>query len=159
MPTLYHTDTSYYSQIVRLVLEEEGVQYKSRHFDIHSSMEQLNSWYLNINPNGVVPTLIYQGKPIVESRDISLFVVEEISNEGRLLLKQTKVRRILQMFFKSTSVLIQKKKDPGQTVILMFFLACALPDPDTRNTRNTRNTMIFVLLNSHAFLSLRNTRS
>ena len=124
MPTLYHTDTSYYSQIVRLVLEEEGVQYKSRHFDINygSSMEHLNSWYLNINPNGVVPTLIYQGKPIVESRDISLFVVEEISNEGRLLLKQTKVRRILQIFFKSTSVLIQKK-NPGQTVILMFFLA------------------------------------
>ena len=111
MPTLYHTDTSYYSQIVRLVLEEEGVQYKSRHFDFiyNSSMEQLNSWYLNINPNGVVPTLIYQGKSIVESRDISLFVVEEISNEGRLLLKQTKVRRILQIFFKSTSVLIQKK--------------------------------------------------
>ena len=119
MPTLYHTDTSYYSQIVRLVLEEEGIQYKSRHFDIHSSMEQLNSWYLNINPNGVVPTLIYQGKPIVESRDISLFVVEEISNEGRLLLKQTKVRRILQIFFISKSV--YKKKDPGQTVILMFF--------------------------------------
>ena len=97
MPTLYHTDTSYYSQIVRLVLEEEGVQYKSRHFDINygSSMEHLNSWYLNINPNGVVPTLIYQGKPIVESRDISLFVVEEISNEGRLLLKNTKVGMIL----------------------------------------------------------------
>ena len=112
MPTLYHTDTSYYSQIVRLVLEEEGVQYKSRHFDFiyNSSMEQLNSWYLNINQNGVVPTLIYQGKPIVESKDISLFVVEEISNEGRLLLKQTKVRRILQIFFKSTSVLIQKKR-------------------------------------------------
>ena len=109
MPTLYHTDTSYYSQIVRLVLEEEGIQYKSRHFDIHSSMEQLNSWYLNINPNGVVPTLIYQGKPIVESRDISLFVVEEISNEGRLLLKQTKVRRILQIFFKSTSYFTKKK--------------------------------------------------
>ena len=95
MPTLYHTDTSYYSQIVRLVLEEEGVQYKSRHFDIHSSMEQLNSWYLNINPNGNVPTLIYQGKPIVESKDISLFVVKEISNEGRLLLKHTKVGMIL----------------------------------------------------------------
>ena len=58
-------------------------------------MEQLNSWYLNINPNGVVPTLIYQGKPIVESRDISLFAVKEISDEGRLLLKHTKVGMIL----------------------------------------------------------------
>ena len=106
MPTLYHTDTSYYSQIVRLVLEEEGIQYKSRHFDIHSSMVLqlwLNSWYLKINPNGVVPTLIYQGKSIVESRDISLFVVKEISDEGRLLLKHTKVRMIL-IFFELKSI-------------------------------------------------------
>ena len=102
IPTLYHTDTSYYSQIVRLVLEEEGIQYKSRHFDIYLSMH-LNSWYLNINPNGVVPTLIYQGQPIVESKDISLFVVKEISNEGRLLLKHTKVRMML-IFFKVKSI-------------------------------------------------------
>ena len=119
MPTLYHTDTSYYSQIVRLVLEEEGVQYKSRHFDIHSSMEQLNSWYLNINPNGNVPTLIYQGKPIVESRDISLFVVKEISNEGRLLLKNTKVGIILIFFTPARTLFISRLK--SRVLKLPFF--------------------------------------
>ena len=31
-PVVYHTDMSYYSQIVRLVLEEEGVHYISRGF-------------------------------------------------------------------------------------------------------------------------------
>ena len=91
VPTLYHTDASYYSQIVRLVLEEEGVKYKSRNLDIHRSMEQLNSWYMNVNPGGVVPTLIYRGKVVIESRDISFFVVEEISNENRLLLKNNTV--------------------------------------------------------------------
>ena len=38
IPTLYHTDSSYYSQLVRLVLEEEGIQYKSRNVDIHSKV-------------------------------------------------------------------------------------------------------------------------
>merc|ERR1712088_1029995 len=49
-PTLYHTDTSYYSQVVRLVLEEECIDYVSRHLDIHGSMEQLEPWYLRIQP-------------------------------------------------------------------------------------------------------------
>ena len=120
MPTLYHTDTSYYSQIVRLVLEEEGVQYKSRHFDIHSSMEQLNSWYLNINPNGNVPTLIYQGKPIVESKDISLFVVKEISNEGRLLLKNTKVGIILIFFTPARTLFISRLKSRVLKITIFY---------------------------------------
>ena len=92
-PTLYHTDTSYYSQVqqfhfveidesrvqvVRLVLEEECIDYVSRHLDIHGSMEQLEPWYLRINPAGVVPTLVYRGKSIAESKDVSLFIIEEV---------------------------------------------------------------------------------
>ena len=59
-PTLYHYDKSYYSQIVRLVLDEEGVVYKSRFMDIHGAKEQISSWYMKINPNAVVPTLIHR---------------------------------------------------------------------------------------------------
>ena len=92
-PTLYHTDTSYYSQVqqfhfverdesrvqvVRLVFEEECIDYVSRHLDIHGSMEQLEPWYLRINPAGVVPTLVYRGKSIAESKDVSLFIIEEV---------------------------------------------------------------------------------
>ena len=60
VPTLYHTDMSYYSQVVRLVLEEEGVNYRSRGFDIHTEQEQMTEWYIKINPNAVVPTLMYR---------------------------------------------------------------------------------------------------
>ena len=91
VPTLYHTDASYYSQLVRLVLEEEGVQYKSREVNIHSQLEQMEPWYININPSAVVPTLIYKGQSVVESKDIALFVVQEISNQGLLLPEKVSV--------------------------------------------------------------------
>ena len=41
-------------------------------------MEQLEPWYLRINPAGVVPTLVYRGKSIAESKDVSLFIIEEV---------------------------------------------------------------------------------
>ena len=66
------------SKVVRLVLEEEGIDYVSRHLDIHGSMEQLEPWYLHINPAGVVPTLVYRGRSVTESKDVSLFIVEEV---------------------------------------------------------------------------------
>ena len=59
-PTLYHFEKSYYSQIVRLVMDEEGVEYKSRAMDIHKDKEQISSWYMRINPNAVVPTLMHR---------------------------------------------------------------------------------------------------
>ena len=76
----YLTDIveSHVSKVVRLVLEEECIDYVSRHLDIHGSMEQLEPWYLRINPTGVVPTLVYRGRSVVESKDISLFIVEEV---------------------------------------------------------------------------------
>ena len=60
------------------MLEEECIDYVSRHLDIHGSMEQLEPWYLCINPAGVVPTLVYRGCAVVESKDVSLFIVEEV---------------------------------------------------------------------------------
>ena len=59
-PTLYHFEKSYCSQIVRLVLEEDAVVYKSRAMDIHGAKEQISPWYMKINPNAVVPTLIHR---------------------------------------------------------------------------------------------------
>ena len=95
IPTLYHSETSYYSQLVRLVLEEEGIQYKSRAVDIHSHFEQMEPWYININPSAVVPTLIYKGQSVVESKDIALFVVQEISNQCLLLPRTVSVANFI----------------------------------------------------------------
>ena len=86
LPTLYHAEPSYYSQVVRLAMEEEGVNYISRETDIHSKQEQTSDWYLKMNPAGVVPTLLWAGKPVCESKDISIFAVDNLShNENGLL--------------------------------------------------------------------------
>ena len=86
LPTLYHYEPSYYSQVVRLAMEEEGVNYISRETDIHSKQEQTSDWYLKMNPAGVVPTLLWAGKPVCESKDISIFAVDNLSqNENGLL--------------------------------------------------------------------------
>ena len=86
LPTLYHYGPSYYSQVVRLTMEEEGVNYISRETDIHNKQEQSTDWYLHINPAGVVPTLLWAGRPVCESRDIAVFVVDTLSKSEHGLL-------------------------------------------------------------------------
>jgi len=97
VPTLYHAEPSYFSQVARLVLEEEGIEYRSRGVDIHSAMEQMEAWYLRISPAGLVPTLVYKGKPLVESRDIAMFAVEKISSLSRLLPKGEERQQVLDL--------------------------------------------------------------
>ncbi|RLL50531.1 glutathione S-transferase family protein [Mariprofundus sp. EBB-1] len=55
--TLYHHPLSVCSMKARLALEEKGVAWTSREIDIVHTQEQLEPWYLNLNPKGVVPTL------------------------------------------------------------------------------------------------------
>ena len=53
---LYNTPHSTCSQKVRLALWEKGIAFEERHVD-HKNREHLSDWYLELNPNGVVPTL------------------------------------------------------------------------------------------------------
>jgi glutathione S-transferase len=55
--TLYHYPLSYSSQIVRLVLAEKRIPYKSVIVDIGPAHENYEPWYMRLNPRGVVPTL------------------------------------------------------------------------------------------------------
>lgn len=43
IPTLYHADASYYSQIARLALQEKKVEYKSRHVTLVEKKENVRS--------------------------------------------------------------------------------------------------------------------
>jgi glutathione S-transferase len=40
VPTLYHSEGSYYSQIARLALVEKGAPWKSRLMELHGALEQ-----------------------------------------------------------------------------------------------------------------------
>ena len=68
------------------MLEEEEVTYVSREVDIVTKEEQRSEWYLKMNQAGVVPTLVWRSEPVSESRDISIFVVDNVSTrKGGLL--------------------------------------------------------------------------
>jgi glutathione S-transferase len=58
--SLYHSPISTCSQKVRLALAEKGLDYDSRIIEL-ARQEHLEAWYLAINPNGVVPSLVHNG--------------------------------------------------------------------------------------------------
>ena len=61
---LYHAAHSTCSQKVQLVLHEKGLPFEDIRIDL-SKKEQLKREYLAINANGVVPTLVEDGTPII----------------------------------------------------------------------------------------------
>lgn len=75
---LYHGLASTCSKKVRLALYEKGVAFESRLLDL-SKQEQKAPEYLALNPNGIVPTLVHEGRPIVESSVILEYVEDAFS--------------------------------------------------------------------------------
>ncbi len=73
MLALYHGGTSVASAKVRLALAEKGVAFESRLLDLRRG-EQKRDDYLALNPAGVVPTLVHDGRIIVESSIIMEYV-------------------------------------------------------------------------------------
>ena len=66
MIELYTHPMSPCAQKVRLVLAEKQLDWLARPIDLPAK-ENLEPWYLKLNPLGVVPTLVHDGKPVVES--------------------------------------------------------------------------------------------
>jgi len=75
--TLYHSPISTCSQKVRLALAEKNLDYDSRIVEL-SRQEHLEDWYLAINPNGVVPALVHDGSPVVDSSVICEYLDEVV---------------------------------------------------------------------------------
>ncbi|MEQ8264133.1 glutathione S-transferase family protein [Pseudohaliea sp.] len=73
--TLYHASYSTCSQKVRLCLAEKGLQYRSHLMHLGSG-ENHSPDYLRLNPNGVLPTLLDGGNPIVDSSVICEYLDE-----------------------------------------------------------------------------------
>ena len=66
---LYHSGVSNCSMRVRIALEEKELPWTSHHLNIFEK-EHITPEYFGINPNGLVPTLVHDGKVIIESDDI-----------------------------------------------------------------------------------------
>ncbi len=72
---LYNFPQSTCSQKVRLVLWEKGIEFLDRPID-SKAQEHLSSWYLKLNPNGVVPTIEHNGAIIIDSSVIIEYLDE-----------------------------------------------------------------------------------
>lgn len=70
---LYHAWMSSASRRVRFCLEEKGLPYVGIFVRLLKN-EQNTPQYLALNPNGVVPTLIHRGTPIIESTVINEYL-------------------------------------------------------------------------------------
>ncbi len=66
---LYHGPRSSASRRVRLFLEEKGLTWEGHEVDL-TTRQQHSPEYLAINPLGVIPTLIHDGRPLHESGTI-----------------------------------------------------------------------------------------
>jgi len=75
MLVLHHAWRSSASRRVRLCLEEKGLAYESHPIDL-AKMEHHTPEYLKINPNGVIPALIHDGRPLYESGTICEYLDE-----------------------------------------------------------------------------------
>jgi glutathione S-transferase len=58
---------------VVLCLEEKGLAYTERPIDL-GRFDQLQDWYLKLNPAGVVPTLVHDDEVVVESTIIGEYL-------------------------------------------------------------------------------------
>ena len=66
---LYHHDTSVCAAKVRVVLTEKGLAWDGEMLDLNGG-DQFKPDYVKLNPKSVVPTLVHDGRVIVESNVI-----------------------------------------------------------------------------------------
>jgi glutathione S-transferase len=73
MLELYHSGLTTCSKQVRHCLREKGLAYQSRYVELWR-YDNLSPDYLKLNPNGVVPTLVHDGVPIINSFCINEYI-------------------------------------------------------------------------------------
>lgn len=97
---LYNFPQSTCSQKVRLTLWEKRLEFADRPVD-STKREHLSDWYLKLNPNGVVPTLIHDDAVVVDSSVIMEYL-DEVFPEDSLTpadpVKRAHMRKWLRYF-------------------------------------------------------------
>lgn len=82
MIELYHNDMSVCAQKVRFALGEKALKWESHHLNLRAG-DQQKPEYTKLNPNAVVPTLVDDGKVIIESTVINEYI-DDAHPEPRL---------------------------------------------------------------------------
>jgi glutathione S-transferase len=95
---LYHHPVSTCSQKVRLALAEKKLSF-DQHIIDWTTLEHLSDWYLAINPNGVVPTLVHNGQPIPDSSVICEYV-DEVFDGAALTPREATARALMRAWMR-----------------------------------------------------------
>src|SRR5512144_1805443 len=86
------------SELVRFVLHAKGLPFEERKLDLFAG-DQLKPEYLAINPNGVVPSLMHDGRAIIDSSVIMEYLDEVFPQPERLVpgdpVERAKMRALM----------------------------------------------------------------
>jgi glutathione S-transferase len=91
---LFHSVNSVCAQKVRVVLAEKGLEYRDRLMTLRG--DQFDPEYMKLNPNAVVPTLIHDGRTVIES-SVILYYLDEAFPTPALMPKDPYERAKVRM--------------------------------------------------------------
>jgi glutathione S-transferase len=97
MLELYHSVNSVCAQKVRIVLAEKNLEYEEHLMTLRG--DQFDPAYMKLNPNGVVPTLVHDGRPVIES-SVILYYLDEAFPNPPLMPKGLHQRALVRQFNK-----------------------------------------------------------
>lgn len=83
MLTLYDFGNSVCCQKVRITMRAKGLEWDAINVDLFKA-EQYDAKYLKLNPKGIVPTLVHDGKSIIESTLICEYL-DDVFSAPRLI--------------------------------------------------------------------------
>jgi glutathione S-transferase len=81
---LYDFGNSVCCQKVRITFRAKGLEWKAITVDLFKA-EQYSPEYRKLNPKGVVPTLVHDGKPVIESTLICEYIDQTFTQAPRLI--------------------------------------------------------------------------
>ena len=97
MLELYHNINSVCAQKVRVALAEKELAYQEHLIDLRGG--QFDPAYMKLNPNAVVPTLVHDGKPVIES-SVILYYLDEAFPQVSLMPSDPHLRARVRQFNK-----------------------------------------------------------
>jgi glutathione S-transferase len=128
MLELYHDWRSFCSIKVRLCLVEKGLDWTSHFVDL-MKLEHTRPEYLKLNPNGVVPTLVHDGAPIIESTIINEYL-EEVFPAVRLAPDDPRERAAMRFWVKYEDDVLHPAIRPATFSMMMAQELAVLSDSD-----------------------------
>src|SRR5258708_23688422 len=97
MLELYHSVNSVCAQKVRIVIAEKGLEYREHLMTLRG--DQFDEKYMKLNPNAVVPTIVHDGRPVIES-SVILYYLDEAFPKPSLMPQDPHQRAAVRVYNK-----------------------------------------------------------